>query len=96
MSSVYDYLDRMEKAALEIEESKEPIDAVIVLWWGLDGLRLNEDGTMEWISRRESDPLLQLVKQATQQQVDEYMLCRLYRTIDALDALKSQAGILQI
>lgn len=50
--SVQAYLDRMEQAALEILEKQEPVEQIIVLWWGLDGLRLNEDGTMEWISRK--------------------------------------------
>lgn len=49
---VSEYYDRMEKATIEILESQEPIDQVIILWWGLDGLRLNEDGALEWISRK--------------------------------------------
>lgn len=44
--SVCDYLDHMENAALEIAEEKEPIDQTIILWWGLDGLRLDEDGSL--------------------------------------------------
>lgn len=55
--SVCEYLSRIEEAALEIEESKKPVDAVIVLWWGLDGLRLNEDGTTKWISRKKVEPV---------------------------------------
>lgn len=50
--SVSAYFDRMEQAALDIQEKKEPIDKTIILWWGLDGLRLNEDGTLEWINRK--------------------------------------------
>lgn len=52
--SVRDYLDHMENAALEIAEEKEPVDRTIILWWGLDGLRLDEDGTLKWISRKKA------------------------------------------
>lgn len=51
--SVPDYLDRMEKLHLKAMQERENEQAhIIVLWWGFDGLRLNADGTMEWISRR--------------------------------------------
>lgn len=53
------YFDRMEQAALEILENQEPVDQTIILWWGLDGLRLNEDGTLEWISRKKTKPVNQ-------------------------------------
>lgn len=52
MFSVSEYLSRIEQAALDILESMKPIDKTITLWWGLDGLRLNEDGTTEWVSRK--------------------------------------------
>lgn len=52
---VSEYYDRMEKAALDILEAQEPVDQTIILWWGLDGLRLNEDGATEWISRKKSE-----------------------------------------
>lgn len=42
----------MEQTALELLEKQEPVEQIIVLWWGLDGLRLNEDGTLEWIRRK--------------------------------------------
>ena len=51
--SLQEYLERREKLALELigeQEAWEPY--VIVLWWGVDGLQLNADGTTEWISRR--------------------------------------------
>lgn len=53
------YFDRMEQASLDILEKQEPIDQTIILWWGLDGLRLNEDGTIEWISRKRQKPVNQ-------------------------------------
>lgn len=34
----------------EEREKQEPY--LITLWWGFDGLRLNADGSTEWISRR--------------------------------------------
>lgn len=54
---VSEHYGRMEKAALEILEAQEPIDRIIILWWGLDGLRMNEDGTGEWISRKKPLPI---------------------------------------
>lgn len=50
--SVFEYLSRIEAAHLDILENIVPTDKTITLWWGLDGLRLNEDGTMEWVSRK--------------------------------------------
>lgn len=52
MFSVSEYLDQMEKASLEILETLEPIDKTITLWWGFDGIRLSEDGTSKWVSRK--------------------------------------------
>lgn len=49
--TVAEHFKRIEQAALDITESKEPIDRTIILWWGLDGLRLNEDGTIEAVCR---------------------------------------------
>lgn len=53
---ISEYYARTEQAALDILETQEPVDQTIILWWGLDGLRLNEDGTMEWVSRRKPKP----------------------------------------
>ena len=50
-----EYLSRIEKASVEIMSQAEPVDKIIVLWWGLDGLRMNEDGSLEWISRKEPE-----------------------------------------
>lgn len=48
--SVSDYMDRMEKAGIEImQERQQSSRYQIVLWAGLDGLRLNDDGTTTWI-----------------------------------------------
>lgn len=52
---VSEYYERMEKSALDIQKGQEPVDSIIVLWWGLDGLRLNESGELEWISRKEPE-----------------------------------------
>lgn len=43
-------IERETLKILEEKENEEPY--LITLWWGFDGLRLNDDGTMEWISRR--------------------------------------------
>lgn len=59
--SVTEYFDRMEQVALDILEKQEPVGKTIILWWGLDGLRLNENGTLEWISRKKPKPVMQNV-----------------------------------
>lgn len=43
--SITDAFDEIE---LEKEQRKPYL---ITLWWGLNGLRLNEDGTSEWIRK---------------------------------------------
>ena len=46
----------IEKECLKLQEEREKQEPyLITLWWGFDGLRLNVDGSTEWISRRESD-----------------------------------------
>lgn len=55
--SVTEYFDRMEQTAINILEKQEPVDQTIILWWGLDGIRLNENGTLEWISRKKPNPV---------------------------------------
>lgn len=49
---VLEYLERAEKAALDILERREETDKTITLWWGLDGIRLNEDGSIKQVSRK--------------------------------------------
>lgn len=50
--SASDYLERIEKASIEILAGLEQEEKyTLILWAGLDGLRLNEDGTQEWIKR---------------------------------------------
>lgn len=68
---VPEYYDQMEKAALDILEHQEPVDQTIVLWWGLDGLRMNEDGTMEWVSRKKLKP---------KKRIDSYLNCEIQNT----------------
>lgn len=55
MFSVSEYLQHIEDASSEIQQQKEPVDRTIILWWGVDGLRMNEDGSFEWISRRKKE-----------------------------------------
>ena len=51
--SLQSYFDRIEKLNLELLQEYESRDRPeLVLWWGLDGIRLNEDGSSEWISKR--------------------------------------------
>lgn len=54
----------IEKECLKLQEELEKQDPyIITLWWGFDGLRLNEDGSTEWISRRKPDTSLQSIVQ---------------------------------
>lgn len=55
-----EYYERMEKVSLEIQEEQEKQEKYhITLWWGLDGLRLYDDGTTKWISRRKQESVNQ-------------------------------------
>lgn len=49
---VSEYLEQAEKVSLDILKIRKPTDKTIVLWWGLDGIRLNEDGTAKEVSRK--------------------------------------------
>lgn len=49
---VSEYLERAEKAALDILERREETDKTITLWWGLDGIRLDENGSVKQVSRK--------------------------------------------
>lgn len=44
------YLGRISKVCEDLwREPKERY--TLILWWGLDGLKLNRDGAMQWISK---------------------------------------------
>lgn len=62
-----EYLSRIEQASVEIMSQTEPVDKIIVLWWGLDGLRLNEDGSLEWVGRK---------KEPAQEPVNQNVFCQ--------------------
>lgn len=62
-----EYFSRMEQAALDILENQDPVSKTIILWWGLDGLRLNVDGSLEWISRKKPKPVNQNISYQTRQ-----------------------------
>lgn len=54
-----EYLERFEKLNLEIleEREKQRNEYESILWVGLKGLKLNKDGTTEWIKRESSKPV---------------------------------------
>lgn len=55
----------IESEALKLQEEREKQEPyLITLWWGFDGLRLNADGSTEWISRRKEKTGLQSVVQS--------------------------------
>lgn len=85
-----EYLARIEEVVLNILENTEPIDKTITLWWGLDGLRLNEDGTTEWVNRRKRNS-------ATQPMRTGYLLNGQMQNAKAqIDALMAQNAMLQM
>lgn len=77
-----EYFSHMEQANLYIWENQEPVDKTIILWWGLDGLRLNEDGSLEWISRKKPKPVNQNIF---------YQPCQSLAYMPRLDMVQSTA-----
>lgn len=74
-------------------EPLEPVDQTIVLWWGLDGLRMNEDGTLEWVSRRKSKPVQEDVFYQPFQSIQAYnpnLFDQTQSTRASIDALMAQ------
>lgn len=50
--NVSEYFDRIEAESLKIAQEKEKQGKYsLILWWGLDGLKMREDGTFEWIRK---------------------------------------------
>lgn len=96
---VSEYYGRMEKVTLEILEAREPVNKTITLWWGLDGLRLNEDGTSKWISREKPKPVLENPVFQNCQFVPIYnpdLLAQTQSTRESIDALMKQNISLQM
>lgn len=96
---VSEYYNRMEKATLDILEHQGPVDQTIILWWGLDGLRLNEDGELEWVSRRKPKPVQGNVFYQSCQSVPAYnldLLAQTQSTRASIDALMAQNVRLQM
>ena len=48
--SVTKYLGRIEEECVRLSMVK-PDDYILVLWAGQDGLKLNKDGSMEWVKK---------------------------------------------
>lgn len=58
--SIDSYFERIDKVICDIlQERERQKPPEIVLWWGLDGLRMNCDGSTEWISKRQPQPQTQ-------------------------------------
>ena len=90
---ISEYYARTEQAALDILETQEPVDQTIILWWGIDGLRLNEDGTMEWVSRRKPKPVQENVFYQLCQSAPAYnpdLLAQTQSTRASIDDLMAQ------
>ncbi len=96
---ISEYYARTEQAAIDILETQEPVDQTIILWWGLGGLRLNEDGTMEWVSRRKPKPVQENVFYQICQSAPAYnpdLLAQTQSTRASIDALMAQNVSLQM
>ena len=96
---ISEYYARTEQAALDILETQEPVDQTIILWWGLDGLRLNEDGTMEWVSRRKPKPVQRSEFGQLRQSIPAYnpnLFAQTQSTRASIDALMAQNASLQM
>lgn len=91
--AVSEYFARMEKAALDNLESNKPVNKTIILWWGLDGLRLNEDGTTEWIIRKKEDPAKQDVFYQPCQTRTTFVGDMCQSTQETIDALMAQTAM---
>lgn len=99
---VSEYLDRMEQAQLDILEHQKPVDQTVVLWWGLDGLTLDENGELKWISRKKPEPVsqpeayfpCQSVLYADNRQIFAANMCQ--STQATIDALQMQNAAQQI
>lgn len=95
--NVSEYLARTEKENLEILENRKSVDKTIILWWGFDGLRLNEDGLIEWISRKKQSPISQNVFRQpwqTGRLTMQYDMCQSTQAkIDALMAQNMQSQV---
>lgn len=95
---VSEYHDRMEKATLDILEHQKPVDQTMILWWGLDGLRLNEDGELEWVSRKKPKPVQENVFYQPCQSIPAYnpnLFAQMQNTRASINALMDQTASLQ-
>lgn len=96
---ISEYYARTEQAAIDILETQEPVDQTIILWWGLDGLRLNEDEELEWISRKTPKPANQNVSYQLYQSVLAYnpdLFTQTQSTRASIAALMAQNASLQM
>lgn len=99
---VSEYYDRIESAVLDILDAQKPVDQTIILWWGLDGLRMNDDCSLEWISKRKPETINQNVyyqPTLAMAQVNYPIDCRMdmcQSTRAQIDALQMQNAALQM
>lgn len=96
---ISEYYARTEQAAIDILETQEPVDQTIILWWGLDGLRLTEDGKLEWVSRRKPKPVQENVFYQLCQSAPAYnpdLLAQTQSTRASIDDLMAQNASLRM
>lgn len=89
--SVSDYYESMERYQLSLQaekESREPY--LLILWWGFDGLRLNEDGTTGWISRRPASKQTDIKQQSLNPLITQISQSACQSTSVQIASLQSQ------
>lgn len=93
---VSEYLGRIEQAQLDILEDQKPVDQTVVLWWGLDGLMLDEHRELKWISRKKPEHVDQTVFYQPCQSVlyADNMICQ--STQNIIDSLRMQNAVLSL
>ena len=99
---VSEYYARIEKAALDILGDQKPADQTITLWLGLDGLRMNKDGSSEWISRKKPGPVnqgvfcqpMQSLAQAAYPTYSTDNMCQ--NTLDTIGRLQAQLSVCNV
>lgn len=57
MWNVHDYYERIENESLSLSERFLDDGYVLTLWWGVDGLKMDDRGHYEWIKRKREKPI---------------------------------------
>lgn len=71
---VSEYLSRIEQEHVKILQEREVKETyTIILWIGLDGLRINDDGILEWITKKEKEKKENNITPIRQDLLEQYI-----------------------